>query len=355
MFALAAASVATVSAQDCKALYEQGKKLDDAFNKAKPTQMAPDKEITPELAEGLLQSYDLFMQAVECEQVPNEKGKVEDKIAKKVFKSLATHAIDGDYNKAAIALFNANKRYPEAYKAFMLSGESSRELGALADTVYAVDFYNAGNMAFGTNYEAAVEAYTEARKANTTEPQAYVYNIASLQQLAANADSIKTVELENMMFQVAEEGVRKFGTTNDYIYGNYIQHYLNAQKFDEAMQILTKDIAANPGNANIYRLRAIVNNAKHSYQDAVPDFEKVAELSSNFEYVRDASNNINSITKFIMGQLTNATPEQKAEILKYFNSALQIANKAKTLEGADASVDNIIDDINYNIENANKL
>lgn len=353
IMALAAFSVATVSAQECKALYEQGKKLDEAFNKEKPTQMSPDKQISPEAAAGLVEAYDLYQKAVECEKQPNAKGKIEDKLTKKIDKAIKAHAIDQDFNKAAIVLFNAGKRYPEAYKAFMISGMTTRDLGAVADSVYAVDFYNAGNSAFGTNFQDAANAYAEARNANTNEPQVYVYNIASIQQLAA-ADSTYTKASEDI-FAIATEGVSRFGASNDFIFGNYIQHYLDAKEFDKAISELSKYMATEPGNANLFRLRAIVNNAKHQYKEAVPDFIKLSELSNNFEYVRDASSNINSIGKFIMGQLNGATPEQKAEVLNYFNTALKIAEKAKGLEGANGSIDNIIDDINYNIENANKL
>lgn len=352
MIALAAVSVATMSAQDCKSLYEQAKKLDDTFNKEKPTVMAPQKQITPEGAAALLQAYDLYQQVIECEKVPNAKGKVENKLTKKVEKSLKEHAEDQDYNKAAIVLFNADRRYPEAYTAFMLSGATTRDLGNVADTVYAVDFYNAGNCAFGSDFPAAAKAYAEARKAHSTEPQVYVYNIASLQQMA-QADS--TYNAADDIFAVASEGVERFGAADDFVFGNYIQHYLDAKSYDEAINTINSILAKEPSNANLYRLRAIVNNARHQYADAVPDFKKLAELSDKFEYVHDAADNINKIAKFMMGQLQNATPEQKAQILDFFNSALQIANKAKTLEGANDSIDYVIDDINYNLDNANKL
>ena len=42
-FALAAAAAIGVQAQDAKTLYNQAKKLDDEFNKSKPTQMSPIK------------------------------------------------------------------------------------------------------------------------------------------------------------------------------------------------------------------------------------------------------------------------------------------------------------------------
>ena len=58
----------------------------------------------------------------------------------------------------------------------------------------------------------------------------------------------------------------------------------------------------------------------------------------------------------MMGNLGNkVTPEQKAQVMEIFNSANEIANKAKTAEGADASAEDLIDQIQYSIENAQKL
>lgn len=354
MIALTAAGVASMSAQDCKSLYEQGKKLEDQFNKEKPTVMDPNRQITAEGAMALLDAYNFYMQAVECEKQPNAKGKIEDKLTKKIEKSIKAHVEDMDFNKAAITLFNADKRYPEAYNAFMISGEITRDNTATPDTVYAVDFYNAGNCAFGSDFVAAAKAYAEARKANSTEPQAYVYNIASLQQIAQN-DSTFAKDAQDEIFAIAKEGLARFGASNDFLFGNYIQHYLDAQDYDGAIAQLNSILASEPSNANVYRLRAIVNNAKHEYASAVPDFQKVAELSDNFDYVRDAANNINNISKYLMGQLNNATPEQKMNLINNFTSALEIANKAKGMENADSSINDIIEDIEYNLNNANKL
>lgn len=350
VMAIAAAGVFSVQAQqDCKALYKQAEDLDKAFNKER---IANGSKVSPEAAMSLLNAYDLYMQVVECEKMPDAKGKVSDALTKKIDKALKTHYQQDDFMIAGVTLYNADKHYPEAYNAFMRSGYGAIELGTKQDTVYAVDFYNAGNSAFGKDFKAAAKAYTEARKANIKDPQAYVYNIASLQNIAAQDT---TYNAYADIYEIASEGVKKFGASNDYIFANYIQNYLDNNKYDDAVNILNDLATKEPTNANIYRLRAIVNNANHKYDQAIPDFQKVAELSDNFEYVRDAANNINKIAKFKMGQINNATPQQKSEIIGYFNAAMEIANKAKGLKDANGSIDSIIEDIDYNLQNANKL
>ncbi len=356
MLTLAAAGVLVANAQDCKSLFDQAEALDKAFNKTKPTVMNPKNEITAEAAEGLIQAMELYDQVMECEKTPNAKGKVEDKLTKKAMKSILVHATESDFNKAAVVLFNANKRYPEAYKAFILSGESSKEMKLVPDSIYAIDFYNAGNCAYGTNFSDAAEAYTQARAAGSKDPNVYVYNIASIQQIALQ-DSTFAKTASAQVYEIAKEGVDRFGVANDYVYGNYLQKYLDDSDFAGAKAVLDKDIKANPENANLYRLRAIVHNANKEYKESIPDFEKVAELSDNYEYVRDAASNINSIGKHLMGQLpVQATPDQKAEMKDIFTKALNIASKAQGLENANQSnISGIIEDIEYNLGNANKL
>ena len=113
-FALAAAAAIGVQAQDAKTLYNQAKKLDDEFNKSKPTQMSPNKEVTPDVALGLLNALEMYDQVLVLDQQPNEKGQVKPKFTKKIEDSMKKHSQDNDFNVAASVLFNADKKYPEA-------------------------------------------------------------------------------------------------------------------------------------------------------------------------------------------------------------------------------------------------
>ena len=65
--ALAAAAVFSVQAQDVKEMYESAKKLDDAFNKAKPTQMSPDRQVDAPTAKGLLDAIQQYEQIMKLE------------------------------------------------------------------------------------------------------------------------------------------------------------------------------------------------------------------------------------------------------------------------------------------------
>lgn len=352
VLALALVAVLTAGAQDAKTLFDQAKKLDDTFKKGIPSPMNPNATLTPEAAKGLLEAMDLYQQVIELDQKPNEKGQVKPKYTDKIMKSVALHAAGGDFARAGGVLFNAGMKYPEAYQAFMLSGSMAAQSGAV-DSIYAVDFYNAGNCAFGTDFEAAQVAYEAARKANIQDPQCFVYEIASLQNIA-NQDTAKAAEAQKMIREVSGEAVKRFGNENDYIFNNYLQGFIDDNDYEGAMALIDKAIAADPNHDNFYRLRGLIHFTRHDYKTAAQDFLKMSEVSNNYNYLREAADYLNDCGKRYLGTLDTVSAAQKAEILDMYNKALQVAAKAAQAPDAQ-SMDGIIEDINYNIENANNL
>lgn len=355
-FALAAAAAMSVQAQDAKTLYNEAKKLDDTFNKSKPTQTAPNKQITEEAALALLQAMEMYDQVAVLDNQPNEKGEVKPKFIKKIQDSREKHAKGNDFNQAAIVLYNANKKFPEAYTAFMLNGNTSKEYKTAADTVYAIDFYNAGNMAYGVDFKAAAKAYEAARAANIKDVNAYIYDIGSRQQMAQK-DPEYAKQAGEDIFVIAGEGLKRFGPEQDFLLNNYIQHFIDNEKYDEAFGVLDQIAAQYPNNANVYRLRGIMSNATHKYKDAIPAFTKMADLTNRADYLTRAADDLNRIGKMVMGNLgNNVAPDQKAEVLDILNAAMSIANKAKTAEDADLNqINDVIEQIQYSINNANLL
>lgn len=342
--ALAAAAVFSASAQDAKTQYEQAKALDDAFNK----EVAADN-LTPETAKGLLDAMNIYQQVLVLDQQPDAKGKVKPKYTKKIQDSMAGHLMNDDFTRAAVVLFNGGMKYPEAYAAFMTSGELARQTNARPDSLYAVDFMNAGNSAYGTDFAAAAEAFKQARLANIKDPNCYMYEIDSRTRLAGD-----NAEAKAEIHAIAEEAVNRFGAGNDYIYGSFLQGFLDSEQYDKALERIDTDLRNTPDNSNLYRLRGIVHNAMHKYTEASEDFVKCGEITSNFNYAMDAVKNLNAIGKYILGQADAAV--NKETILSLFNSAKNITERAKSLEGANLDdVNYQLEDIDYNINNANKL
>lgn len=351
--AIAAASIFTVQAQDAKALYEQAKKMDDAFNKAKPSQTNQDGKLDADVSKGLLNAMEIYEQVLQLEQQPNEKGQVKLKYTKKIQDSMQKHALEGDFSKAAVQLYQAGMQYPEAYNAFMLSGMSSKGMN-VPDSICAIDFYNAGNSAYGKDFKAAAVAYDAARESNTNDINVYVYTIGARQNMAQQ-DTVYAKQAYKEISDIAKEGLDKFGYDQDFLLNNYLQYFFDKEDFDTALSELDKVQQKYPDNANIYRLRGLISNAKHEYLQSIPYFIKMSELTNNYAYLLAAAGDLNSIGKAVMGRISNPTPEDKSQVLDIFNSALKIAQKAQSAPDTDSRITGVIDDINYGIENANKL
>lgn len=342
---LATASFLSVQAQEpnVKADFEQAKKLEKEYDKVKAN---------PDVAgsEALLQAFGLYEKVLQAEQ-----GVAKPKYTQKITESMSKRTLGGDFQKAAIALFNGGKQYPEAYTAFMYSGIGSQGSQMVADTIYAIDFMNAGNSAYGKDFDAAAKAYDAAIASNIKDVNAYVYAIGARQNLAAQKPENKE-QYNKEIHAIAQKGIETFGYNQDFLFNNFLQQYFEQSKYDEALAELAKAEQADPSNANIYRLRGIISNAKHDYLAAVPAFVKMAELTDKFDYLSTAADDLNTVGKAILGQVTKVTPEVKGQILEIFNSAKSIAEKAKTVPEANVDkVNYIIEDIEYNLNNANKL
>lgn len=354
--AFVATCVMSMQAQEVKELYNQGHKLEKEFKKGLPTPEKQNIKPTAEQAEALVQALDIYEKVMQLDTLPNEKGEVKPKYTEKIMKSLVEYAAKRNLNDAAVALFNAGKKYPEAHEMFMLSGTLSAMQG-LPVEFYNLDFVNAGHAAFGNDFAAAHEAYAAARASEVNDPEIYKYDIAALQNIAVK----DTTEAQTIAKQcqaeikaVAKEGYDRFGATDDYVFNTYMQHFIDDNDYDGAIVVLDKAIAADPTHDNLYRLRGLVDFSKKDYKQAVEDFRKMAEVSNNFAYLREAAGYVNDCGKRYLGTLDTVSPEQKAEILGMYQAAMQIVDKAKAAPDA-SSMDDVVEDIEYNVENANKL
>lgn len=354
--ALSLCSIGAISAQnDAKSLYETGKEAEDRFNKALPAAIVT-QQMSPEEAYSLIEAYNIYMQVLPLDSLPNEKGKIKPKYSKKIINSLTSHVKDFDFQRAAIFLYNSDKRYPEAYTAFKLTGELPRtamfaEVGkAIHDTICAENLFNAGLCAYGARaYKESAEAFQKAAQLDPRKIDAYVYEIASYQNSDMDAS-----QKEALIYVAAENGYKAHGATNTYIFNNYINKFLNNNDIATANRILMEEAQKDPTNGNIELLLGILKNKEEKYDEALVHFTKAGELSTTYNTLLDASRQINLIAKHKNNAIDpNAADaaEQKAAVKRCFETALAIANKAKGCEGADNQVNSIIDDIQYSIDN----
>lgn len=357
--ALGLATVVCAGAQnDAKSLYEAGKKAEDVFNKNIDMALVT-QQMDPAQAYSLVEAYALYMQALPLDSLPNEKGKVDPKVSKKIVKSLVKHVKEANFERVALFLYNSGKQYPEAYQAFRLAAELphnplvGEEGKFFNDTICAGNYYNAGQCAYANGkYAEAADAFKHARLLNPTKVDYFVYEIAGYQ----NADfGENQAAKDDAIYAAAEEGYKHHGASNTFIFNNYVNKYFSNDDVVKADAILREASAADPTNANIELLFGILRNKEQKFDEAADHFRKAGELGNVYGTLLDAGKQLNLLGKNALNAIDyNAAnvAELKSAVKKdYFEKALEIANKAKACTDADTQVDSLIEDINYSLEN----
>lgn len=337
--------------REIKNRYEQGKKFDDSFIKS-----ISQNGITLDGALSLLKAMELYDQA---ESLCNQSNSNGNSVLKKIDQIKKKHTTANDFYNAAVVLYNSDKKFPEAYTAFMLGGNAAKEYKTVPDTIYAVYFYNAGLAAYGKDIKASVNAFEAARAANINDVNAYIYDIACRQEMVKK-DAEYAKQASEEIFIIASEGLKRFGPTPDILLNIYIQHFIDNKKYDEALGELDRLAARYPDKANIYMLKGLLSTTTKKYKDAIRYYKKMGQLTSRPDYLAHAATNLNSIGTITMDNFgRNVTPDQKADVLDILNTAYKFANRVKANPDADPKlledINNTIERIQYNMENAKHL
>lgn len=356
--ALGLATVFAAGAQnDAKSLYESGKKAEDAFNKEIPSALTTG-QMSPENAFAIVEAYNFYVKALPLDSVPNEKGKIKPVVSKKIATSFTNHVRQSSFSNAGKYLYGVGKQYPEAYQAFMIAGDlprnplTGKDGEAVHDTIRAIDYYNAGLCAYSAKaYKESAEAFKKARLADPTNVDNFVYEIASYQYADFEDQALK----DNIIFEAAKEAYKYHGAKNIFIFNNYVNKFFNNDEIEAANAILSEAEKNEPENGNVQLLFGLLKNKEQKYAEAAERFRKAGDLSNVYGTLLDASKQLNLLGKNALNEIdfqAENAAELKAEVKKnYFEKALEIANKAKALPDANNQINNIIDDINYSLEN----
>lgn len=347
---------------DPRTYFVAGKVEWDAYDNATKAKMINPQDPTAAgtvMGDELLAGYKYFLKALPLDSLPNEKGQVKPKYSKDILNRIAGHA--NDFFTVGAEYFNAKAYYPQAYEAFSIYGDLPAtgmlgKMAALVDpTQVATAYFNAGLSAYSGNaVEKSAEAFKKAREAGYAEPEAYIYEIACWQNLAQNDES-RMKEAQDKILTVARAGNEKFGLAQPIFINNMINSIVTDGKIDEALSELDKVIAANPDNANLYGLRGYVYDRAEKDAESEADYRKAASLPDvDFETLKNASKKIFRIGTAKWNEIEGTSAEAAAARqnvkTNYFESAKQIAEKAKTMQPDDPDLQNVLESIDYALE-----
>lgn len=269
-----------------------------------------------EVAHQLLNGYHYFDQAIKMDTLKNKKGVVSHKYSRELKKKIADKIADFDY--AASVLFNDpdKKNYLAAYDAYMIYADSPyRKKGSqLPDSVKTKIYFTAGRAAWNDgDYEKSALAFGKARHMEMDDPMACIYEIASWLQVQQK-DPSSEKRAKQAILEAAADGYAKFGLSNPYIIHNLINTMIHDGQSPQAIEFLSKAIAENPDQAELYGLRAFVYDYLKDDDNAEKDYRQYASMQNvNYDTMRDAINKIVSIGSRKWNDLELKDPQLSAK------------------------------------------
>lgn len=343
---------------DARTYYVGGKVEYDAYDNSFKKQMINpnDPSINPlEMSEQLVNAYNLFMAALPLDSVPNAKGEIKPKFAKDIASKINGHF--NDYFNAGGTFYN-EKKYPQAYEAFMIYGLipslpfATKDIKATPDSVVNTAFFNAGISAYaGEELEKSANAFKHARLNNSDNPQNYIYELACWQYMASR-DSTKLEPAKYAIMEIAQAGYDKFGMSQPIFVMNLINSMVLDNQLDKALATVTKLIEKTPDNAALYGLRGYVNDRKGDDDASVADYRKASELPDvDFETLKNASKKIFKVGTQKWNNIEGASPAERQNVKEnYFQYAKNLTDKAKAMNEADGDLKYVIENIDYALE-----
>ncbi len=346
---------------DVRTYYIAGKIEFEALDNATKTKMIkPDDPIASDqaMAEEAINGYRYFVMALPYDSLPNEKGKIKPKYSKEMIGKIAGHA--NDYFTAGATYFN-DKKYPEAYEAFMIYGDlpSSGYMGKAAELMdpqmIATSYFNAGLSAYSAGMvDESAGAFRKARLNGSDQKETYIYEIACWQNIA-RSDSTRAQEAQDNIMEIATAGNEKFGLEEPVFLNNMINTLVMAKQYDKAISELNNLLASNPENGDLYGLRGFVFDRMNEDAKSEADYRKAAELpSTGFETLKNSAKKIFRVGTEKWNEIdpTSGDSEAVRQNIKknYFEVAKAIVEKAATMNPTDPDLQNVMESIQYNLD-----
>lgn len=337
--------------------YIAGKVEWDAFDKNNEKRgFNPDAVNVMDMADQLLNGYNYFMQVFPLDMQPNEKGEVKPKYTKELQKKIAEK--EPYFMEAGGNFYQDKKYYPEAYTAFMITGDLP-ELDVLgthkpqvADTVRAIPYFNAGLSAWSADkLDEAAKAFRMAQKMNYTQPEACIYEIACWQNIEQR-DSTRVDEARDNIFTAAQNGFSKFGMAQPVFLNNMVNSMINNNRENEAVELVNGAINSYPDHASLYGLRAFIYDRMNNDEASEADYRRAAAMDNvDYETLLNATKKLFRIGQEKWNTIEPGDPDIRAKKdnirVNYFEEAKKYGEKAKTLTEDPSDANYLIDNIDY--------
>ena len=221
----------------------------------------------------IMESYNYFLKAYQLDQMPNAKGKVKPKYAKKI-KDYIKEYYTVQFNLIGYGanLFD-KKDYKNAFEVFSTYLDipklpmMNNELSMTDSTYRMIKYFSALAATNMQDHTKAIEIYKDMTDDN--------YETKNVYQLLA--DEYRTIYDTVNYLATLEQGFQLFND-DPWFLQNIINHYIYADKIEEASKYLDAAIAQAPTIAEYYYVKGNVDERLGDMDAARKAFEKALEL-----------------------------------------------------------------------------
>ena len=294
-----------------------------AFDNERMNQMLGKPANEKVMYDGLLESYYPYVKADSLGQLPDEKGKVKNKVRKdiaSILKANHPYYINGG------VYYNEQKDYSKAADFFEIYWdiptlpmfEEEKDAFNLDSTYQIIKYYAIITAIQADDHERAVRLIQRALNEPFIENSAYkesdLYELLASEYLQIG-DSTKFME-------VLYEGAEKFPDSK-YFIPNLINIFIRQGEHEKAMEYLDKAIANDPANAcELNSVKAALMVERKDYAAAEAEYNKALEQDPNCERALEGL----AVNYILQAQ------DLKEVTATLTNRQQQIENDQKTLE-----------------------
>lgn len=294
-----------------------------AFDNERMNQMLGKPANEKVMYDGLLESYYPYVKADSLGQLPDEKGKVKNKVRKdiaSILKANHPYYINGG------VYYNEQKDYSKAADFFEIYWdiptlpmfEEEKDAFNLDSTYQIIKYYAIITAIQADDHERALRLIQRALKEPFIENSAYkesdLYELLASEYLQIG-DSTRFME-------VLYEGAEKFPDSK-YFIPNLINIFIRQGEHEKAMEYLDKAIANDPANAcELNSVKAALMVERKDYVAAEAEYKKALEQDPNCERALEGL----AVNYILQAQ------ELKEITATLTNRQQQIENDQKTLE-----------------------
>ncbi|NMB49932.1 MAG: hypothetical protein GX997_05680 [Bacteroidales bacterium] len=305
-----------------------------AFDNERMNQMLGKPANEKVMYDGLLESYYPYVKADSLGQLPDEKGKVKNKVRKdisSILKANHPYYINGG------VYYNEQKDYSKAADFFEIYWdiptlpmfEEEKDAFNLDSTYQIIKYYAIITAIQADDHERALRLIQRALKEPFIENSAYkesdLYELLASEYLEIG-DSTKFME-------VLYEGAEKFPDSK-YFIPNLINIFIRQGEHEKAMEYLDKAIANDPANAcELNSVKAALMVERKDYAAAEVEYNKALEQDPNCEraleglavnYILQAQD-IKEVTSTLTNRQQQIENDQKT--LELYQKALPLLEK----------------------------